>query len=153
MGWLFRRSITRKELIAERTEGWERTNDDGLVITSTCLAHCYRGGSFSGVLWSVWERTFMKNGAESSPKQRWIQCDLLRHQNGDGWGYKDLEESCGPINTAAMQSGGSKFSCITSDPQRSGVLAVPPNASEQQIGHREVSCGNNNSPNERNEDV
>lgn len=96
MGWLFRCSMTRKGLIAERTEGWERTNPDGLVITSTCLAHCYRGGSFSGVLWSVWERTFMAEGTESSPKQRWIQCDLLRHQNGDGWGYKDLEESCGP---------------------------------------------------------
>ena len=69
---------------------------DGLVITSTCLAHCYRGGSFSGVLWSVWERTFMKDDDESSPKQRWIQCDLLRYQRDFGWGYKDMEESCGP---------------------------------------------------------
>ena len=96
MGWLFRSGSTRKGLIAERIEGWERTNPDGLVVNSTCLAHCYRGGGFSGVLWSVWERTFTKEGTESSPTQRWIQCDLLRYQRDFGWGYKDLEESCGP---------------------------------------------------------
>jgi hypothetical protein len=96
MGWLFRSGSTRKGLIAERIEGWERTNPDGLVIKSSCLAHCYRGGSFSGVLWSVWERTFVKDGDESSPTQRWIQCDLLRYQRDDGWGYKDIEESMGP---------------------------------------------------------
>ncbi len=95
MGWLFRSGSTRRGLIAERTEGWERTNHDGLVIKSTCLAHCYRGNTFSGVLWSVWERTFVKDDAESSPKQRWIQCDLLRYQQ-DAWGYKDMEESMGP---------------------------------------------------------
>ena len=96
MGWLFKCGSTRRGLIEERVEGWERTNPDGLVITSTCLAHCYRGGSFSGVLWSVWERTFVKDGHEAEPTQRWIQCDLLRHQRDYGWGYKDMEESMGP---------------------------------------------------------
>ena len=95
MGWLFRSGSTRRGLIEERIEGWERTNPDGLVITSTCLAHCYRGGNFSGVLWSVWERTFANDGHEAEPTQRWIQCDLLRYQR-DGWGYKDMEESMGP---------------------------------------------------------
>ena len=97
MGWLFRSGSTRKGLIAERVEGWERTNPDGLAINSTCLAHCYRGGSFSGVLWSVWERTFNRDGHEAEPTQHWIQCDLLRYSKHDGaWGYKDLEEMCGP---------------------------------------------------------
>ena len=95
MGWLFKCGSTRRGLIAERTEGWERTKDDGLVIKSTCLAHCYRGNTFSGVLWSVWERTFTTDDVESSPKQRWIQCDLVRYQQ-DAWGYKDMEESMGP---------------------------------------------------------
>ena len=91
MGWLFRCGSTRRGLIEERIEGWERSNTDGLVITSTCLAHCYRGGSFSGVLWSVWERTFTKDGEEAEPTQRWIQCDLLRYSKHDGaWGYKDM---------------------------------------------------------------
>lgn len=95
MGWLFKSGSTRRGLIAERIEGWERTNPDGLFITSKCLAHCYRGGVFSGVLWSVWERTFTTDDVESSPKQRWIQCDLLRYQQ-DAWGYKDMEESMHP---------------------------------------------------------
>jgi len=96
MGWLFKSGSTRRGLIAERVEGWERTNPDGLFIKSKCLAHCYRGGVFSGVLWSVWERTVAKDGEESSPAQRWIQCDLLRHQRDYGWGYKDMEESMHP---------------------------------------------------------
>ena len=96
MGWLFRSGSTRRGLIEERVESWERSNPDGLAITSTCLAHCYRGGNFSGVLWSVWERTFNRGGHEAEPTQRWIQCDLLRYQRNFGWGYKDLEESCGP---------------------------------------------------------
>lgn len=103
MGWLFKSGSTRRGLIAERVEGWERTKDDGLVINSTCLAHCYRGGVFSGVLWSVWERTFTKDGVESDPTQRWIQCDLLRHQRDYGWGYKDMEESMHPYYYSCPQ--------------------------------------------------
>ena len=56
MGWLYRQDISRKELIAERTRSWERQSGETLV-TSTCLAHCFRGNPFSGVLWAVWERT------------------------------------------------------------------------------------------------
>lgn len=96
MGWLFRHGATRKSLIAERVENWERTTDSGVLVTTTCLAHCYRGGVFSGVLWSVWERTFSTAGAETEPRQRWIQCDLLQHQRNYGWGYKDMEESMHP---------------------------------------------------------
>ncbi len=97
MGWLFRSGSIRRSLIEERTEGWEKVNADGLIITSTCLAHCYRGGTFSGVLWSVWERTFVCDDHAAEPAQRWIQCDLLRYQRDFGWGYKDMEESCGPF--------------------------------------------------------
>jgi len=82
-------------MIAERTEGWERTTPEGMVVKSVCLAHCYRGGAFSGVLWTVWERTFVKEGIEVQPTERWIGCDLLRFQ-ADAWGYKDLEESMHP---------------------------------------------------------
>ena len=95
MGWLFRDGISRQELIADRTKGWERTKDDGTIIKSTCLAHCYRGGVFSGVLWSVWEHTFIKESQQSDPAQRFIICDLLRYDQGE-WGYKDLDESMCP---------------------------------------------------------
>jgi len=96
MGWLFKSGCSRPELIEQRTKDWERTTPDGMTVTSTCLAHCYRGNSFSGVLWSVWERTFNRDDHEAEPTQRWIQCDLLRHQRDFDWGYKDMEESMGP---------------------------------------------------------
>jgi hypothetical protein len=94
MGWLFKNGSTRRGLIAERIAGWERQSGE-MLVKSVCLAHCYRGGVFSGVLWSVWERTFSQDGRECQPTERWIQCDLLRYQQG-AWGYKDLEESMHP---------------------------------------------------------
>jgi len=92
MGWLFTRGFTRKDIIGERTKDWERTTGE-VRVTTVCLAHCYRGGTFSGVLWAVWERTFV--GGER-PSERWITCDLLRHQRDYGWGYKDMDESMHP---------------------------------------------------------
>ena len=96
MGWLFKPGYSRKDLIRERTEDWKRSGDDAVVVATTCLKHCYRGNVFSGVLWSVWERTFMQDDKESQPSQRWITCDLLRCQQGD-WGYKDMDESMHPF--------------------------------------------------------
>ncbi|HEX6986380.1 MAG TPA: hypothetical protein VF170_13440 [Planctomycetaceae bacterium] len=100
MGWTFREGITRKELIEQRTRGWETTRDDDLTVATTCLAHCYRGGAFSGVLWAVWERTFTRFGVEAEPPRRWITCDLLRHERDGGWGYKDLAEGMGPFSVS-----------------------------------------------------
>lgn len=96
MGWLFTCGSTRRNQIDERTRSWEHTTADGVLVKSTCLAHCYRGGAFSGVVWTVWERTFTKDGQDTEPSQRWIGCDLLRHQRDYGWGYKDMEESMHP---------------------------------------------------------
>lgn len=95
MGWLFRPGYSRKEMIADLVQGSERTLDDGTEMKSTCLAHCYRGGVFSGVLWTVWERTFHRDSQQSKPTVRWINCDVLRYEQGE-WGYKDIEESMHP---------------------------------------------------------
>ena len=95
LGWLFREVITRKELIAERTESWERQSGE-TTVQSECLASCFRGGSFAGVLWAVWERRFVKDGEEVEPRQRWITCDLIQYRRDSGWGYKNLDESMGP---------------------------------------------------------
>lgn len=94
MGWTYPHNVNRKELIAQRAKGWERDTGE-MLVKSTCLKHCYRGGVFSGVLWSVWERTFTNDDKEVQPTERWIQCDLLRCDRGE-WGYKDLEESMHP---------------------------------------------------------
>lgn len=94
MGWYYPHGLNRKELIAQRVEDWERDTGE-MLVKSTCLKHCYRGGVFSGVLWSVWERTFTKDSIEVQPSQRWIGVDLLHCYQGE-WGYKPLEESMGP---------------------------------------------------------
>jgi hypothetical protein len=96
MGWLFTHGSTRQGLIRERTANWDRTTEDGMLVKTNCLAHCFRGCRFSGVLWAVWERTFTKDNQEAQPTERWITCDLLRYQMGYGWGYKDMDESMGP---------------------------------------------------------
>lgn len=96
MGWLFRSGLSRKDLIAERTESWERTTAEGVLVASSCLASCFRGGVFAGVLWAVWERTFTKDGQQFQATQRWIACDMVRRQGDYGWGYKDMEESMFP---------------------------------------------------------
>ncbi len=96
MGWLFTAGTTRRDQIEERTRAWERSSDDGLLVKTSCLAHCYRGGAFSGVLWTVWERTFTSGDQQTQPTERWIGCDLLRYQRDYGWGYKNMEESMHP---------------------------------------------------------
>jgi hypothetical protein len=96
MGWLFTRGSTRKGLIVERTKNWEAEGEKGEMVKTVCLAHCYRGNFYSGVLWTVWERVFTKDGQQTKPTARWIGCDLLRYQTGYGWGYKDMEESMHP---------------------------------------------------------
>jgi len=101
MGWLFCKDWNRKQTIDNCTRNWETVDEYGNLVQSTCIAHCYRGNAFSGVLWTVWERTFTRNGVEGRPTERWIGCDLLKYYRGapyrdQGWGYKDMEESMGP---------------------------------------------------------
>ena len=96
MGWLFTAGSTRRSLINERKSNWDTAGPDSVLVKTTCLAHCYRGGVFAGVLWTVWERTFTRDGQETEPSQRWIGCDLLRYQKDYGWGYKDMEECMFP---------------------------------------------------------
>lgn len=98
MGWLFRADITRRELVDKRTRSWATAGPNNTAVSTVCLAHCYRGNLYSGVLWGVWERTFTRNGEQAQPVERWITCDLLRHQRDCGWGYKDLDESMHPFH-------------------------------------------------------
>ena len=91
MGWTYPTGVSRKQLIQQRTKSWER-EINGMTVKSNCLAHCFRGGRFSGVLWAVWERTFERDGQQVERTQRWITCDLIRCQGGD-WGYKDMQEA------------------------------------------------------------
>jgi hypothetical protein len=96
MRWHYKPGCRKDELIAERTRTRTETDDHGVTSTTRCLANCYLGSVFTGVLWSVWERTIEKNGEQVKTPQRWIGCDLLHYENGFGWGYKFLDEASHP---------------------------------------------------------
>jgi hypothetical protein len=82
MGWLFTDGQTRKELIEKCLRPWKSPHS-----SDWALAHCTRGN----VLWVVWEYYTQATGHF----ERVILCILLQ-RSSDGWGYKDLDEGCGP---------------------------------------------------------
>lgn len=96
MHWVYKRGYRKHDLIEERTRTRTETDDQGVTLTTRCLAHCYQGSVFTGVVWSVWERSYENNGEQIKPPQRWIGCDLLHYENGFGWGYKFLNEVSHP---------------------------------------------------------
>lgn len=95
MGWYYCNGGTRKGLIKELTESREHKRNDGIIVKTTCIAHCYRGNVHSGVLWSVFERRFFVGEEEVLRLQRWIGCDLMHCRGGD-WGHKPMEEEMHP---------------------------------------------------------
>jgi hypothetical protein len=93
MGWTFPyHTFKRSALIAERTAPSDYTRPDGVLVESRALKHCYRGNRHSGVLYIVWEQTFYE--PDGITTDRFIEVDLLRYY--ETWGYKDMDESCGP---------------------------------------------------------
>ena len=102
MGWTVPFDMPhRADLIADRVKTQEQKNSDGTVTTWKSLAHCYRGGMRSGVLYIVWEVATV-NPDEIIKSHRFIEIDLLKYgkdnQCGSTWGYKDMTEECGPYN-------------------------------------------------------
>ena len=91
MGWTFG-NVSKKSLIANRVR--EQHSADG-TKTWTCLAHCYRGNAYRGVLWTVWVIT---EDATRDVVTSYIGCDMLSYIKSETWpwGYKDLCESSGP---------------------------------------------------------
>ena len=85
MGWLITDGATRADIIRTRIQPW--TNTEG--VSGRCLRKCLRGN----VLWTVWERTH-----PTAATDRYIGCDLLGTDGEGNWGYKDLDESMGPVD-------------------------------------------------------
>lgn len=105
-------SVSNKQaLIALLTERTVKA-DLNVQCTRICLAHCYRGNSFAGVLWSVQELTY--EALPGTPADtvvpephRWICCDLMkfrREANDAAWWYKPLTEQDGPVATSCPPS-------------------------------------------------
>lgn len=111
MGWYTHHAPGKQALIQMLTE---TTVNIALNVqrTRTCLAHCYRGNSFSGVLWSVHELTYERllgspAGTPVPPPYRWICCDIMqfrREAKDANWWYKPLTEIDEPVVTSCPPS-------------------------------------------------
>ena len=103
MGWTFMPFSTRRETINGLVESREWVQKDGSKVERKCIAKCYKGSSFAGTLYAVFEDKVTKDGvAIPLPDHRWIFIALLRYsnyQNERSWGYKDMEESMGPCES------------------------------------------------------
>jgi hypothetical protein len=97
MGWTVTYGDSRKDVIQYLTKGWESEK-----AAVKCLAKQFKGNAFSGTLYGVFETT-PKDG---SKPYRWIFVALMRYyptsktQGQGGWGYKDMDETCGPCEVS-----------------------------------------------------
>jgi hypothetical protein len=92
MGWLISYDKTKKQTIAERTE--TQFGECGTRRWSY-PKHCIRGNC----LWKIAVYSEKQNG-EWVEVDRLIALDLLRKDEGMGWGYKDIDETMGPVETS-----------------------------------------------------
>lgn len=98
MGWLFMPYLHgtdgKTRLIADLSKN-EENRETGLrwelvakrLGSKSSLELDYAHQPF----WTVWD--LFKHGEKVT---RYIRCDLLSYGKNDGWGYKDMTESCGP---------------------------------------------------------
>lgn len=86
MGWMSGWR-SRSELVNHLTypQKWEK---DGQQQELRVVKKCFRGNN----LWTIMERF-----VDGKQTDKFIVLFLLRRFGQDDWGYKDIEESCGPM--------------------------------------------------------
>lgn len=101
MGWTVPYDTPhRADLIRDLTRTQEQKHEDGSLTVWKSLAHCYRGGIRSGVLYAVWEVATTDPKGTVTESRRFIGVYLLKYGNdrqcGSTWGYKDMDCCSGP---------------------------------------------------------
>lgn len=96
MGWMVEYDFRpRKEFIRRLVKPWESQDwtDSGGAKghKSQCLKHVYRGAPHKGVLYALWQNTYADGSVV-----KFAVVYLVQLCRPDGWGYKDMEASCGP---------------------------------------------------------
>lgn len=91
MGWLFTQGQTRHQLIERCSKGWD--TDDGAKVVA--LARQAVGNN----LWVVFEKSPPVSEANPVAK-RFIILFLMQKDGSYGWGYKDIDESMGPVEVS-----------------------------------------------------
>jgi hypothetical protein len=109
MGWLFTPGGSRKSVIADITRSHESTinHGDGNVTRNVfdVVKHCFKGAvTHQGNLWCLCRYQSYYNGVLQDEK-RWVMLCLMAYSKRDeGWGYKDVDESMGPLEVGCPQS-------------------------------------------------
>jgi hypothetical protein len=125
MGWLISYSDTKKQTIARRTQ--TEVSEDGTRRWSY-PKHSVRGNC----LWKIAVIEDLRNG-EWVEVFRCIALDLLRSGGkGMGWGYKDLDETMGPVETSCPISYLDMVPCPDSEYARAWRKAVREKAAGKQ---------------------
>ena len=83
MGWTFHNGASRADIIAELTD--ERITEGRVFRT---LRKCLRGNTMYAL---------HETGPADGELRKWICVYLLQRDPGYGWGYKDIDESMGPV--------------------------------------------------------
>jgi hypothetical protein len=83
MGWLFTQGQTRRQLVEHLTAPWETADRKGSTFKRYCSGN---------TLFTVTE-VVNKHSGEIT---RYIGVYLMQNDKNYGWGYKDMDESCGP---------------------------------------------------------
>lgn len=99
MGWLIGWP-SRADLVEHLTKESSWKTESGEIRTTTTLHKTLRGN----VLWTVRET----KRSEDPHGELWIGCDLLRTDgtrkdrwgNMPQWGYKDMDETAGPVEVS-----------------------------------------------------
>lgn len=95
MGWTSIPGFRLKDLIKDLTKSqtWENGEDE--TIRQECLAKTVRlSNPGNGRMWAVFETRFPNGDVE-----RFIVEFLLSYfRRDEGWAYKDIEESMGPVD-------------------------------------------------------
>jgi hypothetical protein len=93
MGWLFsERWQTKSEMVRHLTRTNHHTGIDGGVVIFSTIKKCVRGNTLYAV-----QRTRALHATSVALVNTFISIYLMRSsKNSGGWGYKDMEESCGP---------------------------------------------------------
>jgi len=96
MGWTFPIGHTRKQVIDELTKDDQEPLAGGGRRLFRCLARTFKGSPWAGVLYAVLESE--TQAPDKAPEsKRFILVAMIRRAGGE-WGYKDMDESCGPYH-------------------------------------------------------
>ena len=96
MGWVVETSFRpRREFVADLLKPFASETNG---TKGECLKHVYRGSPWKGTLYTVWQNTYADGHVVKYGVVYLIE--LIRHRDERGWGYKDIEASCGPCEVA-----------------------------------------------------